>query len=140
MRAGEDRSIEELIEASSLGTPEAKALRSRTPREVVDRIMERVAEQPFAMPDRIAVDAKGYGWRVWNDEDGWSMVPTNPDNSPIPQPVTWFYKAEWIDKVLELASLLPDDLNADDLNESVSLVEAKRLIDLVQTIKAAFDA
>lgn len=44
----------------------------------------------FALPDRIAVDAKGYGWRVWNGSDFWSMVPTNPDNSPIPRPVTWF--------------------------------------------------
>jgi hypothetical protein len=42
------------------------------------------------MPDRIAVDANGYGWRVWDDQEHWSMVPTNPDNSPIPQPVTWF--------------------------------------------------
>lgn len=39
-----DRTIAELIEASSLGTPEAKALRERTPPEVVDRIMERVEE------------------------------------------------------------------------------------------------
>lgn len=45
---------------------------------------------PFALPDRIAIDAKGYGWRQWDDEEMWSMVPTNPDNSPIPQPVTWF--------------------------------------------------
>lgn len=44
----------------------------------------------FAIPDRIAVDAKGYGWRVWDGSDFWSMVPTNPDNSPIPKPVTWF--------------------------------------------------
>lgn len=36
------RPIEELIEASSLGTPEAKALRERTPPEVVDRIMAEV--------------------------------------------------------------------------------------------------
>lgn len=36
--------IEELIDASSLGTPEAKAVRARTPRHVVDRIMQRVEE------------------------------------------------------------------------------------------------
>jgi hypothetical protein len=33
--------IEDLIERSSLGTPGAKALRSRTPPEVVDRIMRK---------------------------------------------------------------------------------------------------
>ena len=36
------RSIGELIERSSLGTPGAKALRRRTPPEVVDRIMAKV--------------------------------------------------------------------------------------------------
>ncbi len=49
---------------------------------------------PFAMPDRIAVDAQGYGWRVWDGEDNWSMVPVNPDNTPIPQPVTYFERAD----------------------------------------------
>lgn len=49
---------------------------------------------PFALPDRIAIDAKGYGWRQWDDEEMWSMVPTNPDNSPIPQPITWFVPAK----------------------------------------------
>ena len=49
---------------------------------------------PNAVPDRIAIDAHGYGWRVWDDKDYWSMVPTNPDNSPIPQPVTWFVVAD----------------------------------------------
>ena len=39
------RSIEELIEASSLGTPEAKAIRARTPRHVVDRIMQKIEER-----------------------------------------------------------------------------------------------
>lgn len=41
------------------------------------------------LPDRIAIDANGFGWRVW-DDGTWSMVPTNPDNSPIPQPVTFY--------------------------------------------------
>ncbi len=45
---------------------------------------------PLRMPDRIAIDAKGYGWRVWDGDEMWSMVPVNPDNSPIPLPVTWF--------------------------------------------------
>ncbi len=46
---------------------------------------------PNAVPDRIAIDAKGYGWRQWDEHpDMWSMVPQNPDNSPIPKPLTWF--------------------------------------------------
>jgi len=36
------RSIEEMIEASSLGTPEAKAMRASVPQELVDSVMERV--------------------------------------------------------------------------------------------------
>lgn len=59
----------------------------------------------FAIPDRIAVDAKGYGWRVWNGSDYWSMVPTNPDNSPIPQPVTWFVPEAEVER---LRGLLPE--------------------------------
>jgi hypothetical protein len=34
--------IETLIRRSSFGTPEARALRSRTPREAVDKIMTRL--------------------------------------------------------------------------------------------------
>ena len=37
-------SIDDLIEASSLGTPEAKALRQSVPDEAVDRIMARYRE------------------------------------------------------------------------------------------------
>jgi hypothetical protein len=54
----------------------------------------------FALPDRIAIDAKGYGWRVWDGSDVWSMVPINPDNSPIPQPVTWYEREPNADEVL----------------------------------------
>ena len=40
-------------------------------------------------PPMLAVDAAGYCWRVF--EDGtWSTCPTNPDNSPIPMPVTFY--------------------------------------------------
>lgn len=46
------------------------------------------------MPDRIAIDAKGFGWRVWDHSDYWSMVPQNPDNSPVPEPLTWFVRQE----------------------------------------------
>jgi hypothetical protein len=49
---------------------------------------------PNAVPDRIAIDAHGYGWRVWDDQEMWSMVPTNPDNEPVPEPLTWFVKAD----------------------------------------------
>jgi hypothetical protein len=39
-------------------------------------------------PPRLAVDANGYVWRVYDEY--WSMCPVNPDNSPIPQPVTFY--------------------------------------------------
>jgi hypothetical protein len=43
------------------------------------------------LPDLIAIDTKGNWWRVWHGEpEFWSMVPTNPDNSPIPQPVRYY--------------------------------------------------
>jgi hypothetical protein len=51
-------------------------------------------DQPFSLPDRIAIDGNGFGWRVWDDSEMWSMVPQNPDNSPIPLPVTWFVRVE----------------------------------------------
>jgi len=65
-------------------------------------------EPQFAIPDRVAFDAQGYGWRVFDGDDGvteptWSMVPVNPDNSPIPQPCTFF---------------VPDDLLRAALNEN----------------------
>lgn len=39
--------IHELIERSSLGTPEAKAIRAQTPPHVVDEIMRRVDEREY---------------------------------------------------------------------------------------------
>lgn len=50
-RAGGERSIEELIEASSLGTPGAKAIRERTPPEVVGRIMAEVERRSTGRAD-----------------------------------------------------------------------------------------
>jgi hypothetical protein len=41
-------------------------------------------------PHLIAVDAKGYVWRAYYDDGTWSMAPVNPDNSPIPEPVTYY--------------------------------------------------
>ena len=38
----------------------------------------------------VGIDANGYWWRVWPENPYWSMVPVNPDNSPIPTPVTFF--------------------------------------------------
>jgi hypothetical protein len=48
---------------------------------------------------RIAVDAKGYVWRVYGKDAGvlagyWSMAPVNPDNSPVPQPVVYYVPEE----------------------------------------------
>lgn len=47
------------------------------------------------LPHRIAVDAKGYVWRAYrdpfyDDQLYWSMAPVNPDNSPVPHPVTFY--------------------------------------------------
>lgn len=39
--------IEHLIERSSLGTPGAKALRDKTPKVVVDRVLARADELPL---------------------------------------------------------------------------------------------
>ena len=44
--------IEELIEASSLGTPEAKAARESADPEAVERVMERVRE--LSLSDEIS--------------------------------------------------------------------------------------
>lgn len=71
----------------------------------------------YAVPDRIAVDAKGFGWRVWDDSEIWSMVPVNPDNSPIPQPVTWFVR--FPDSVLDAATKALCTNGADRLLELV---------------------
>lgn len=40
-----------------------------------------------ALPNRILVDAAGYVWRDFG-EGYLSMAPQNPDNEPIPEPVT----------------------------------------------------
>jgi hypothetical protein len=51
----------------------------------------------FDSPHRVAVDAKGYVWRVYPEGvipgaygECWSMAPTNPDNSPVPEPVIYY--------------------------------------------------
>lgn len=45
----------------------------------------------------LAIDAKGYWWRCWGEDPMWSMVPTNPDNSPIPKPVKFYRLVEITD-------------------------------------------
>jgi hypothetical protein len=42
----------------------------------------------------VAIDAKGYWWRVWGEDPMWSMVPANPDNSPVPAPVRFYRLVE----------------------------------------------
>jgi len=42
----------------------------------------------------VAIDANGYWWRVFGEDPAWSMVPTNPDNSPIPEPVKFYRLVE----------------------------------------------
>lgn len=61
MRGDERSAIEELIEASSLGTPAAKALRARTPPQVVAGVRRRMAMKSVHWtpeePDQPACDA-----------------------------------------------------------------------------------
>lgn len=40
------------------------------------------------IPPRLAIDANGYAWRVCGEH--WSMARINPDNSPVPHPVTYY--------------------------------------------------
>lgn len=49
---------------------------------------ERHRETAAEVPPRLAVDADGYVWRVYGDH--WSMARTNPDNSRVPHPVTYY--------------------------------------------------
>jgi len=62
-------------------------------------------------PHRIAVDAKGYVWRAFPDM--WSMAPVNPDNSAIPQPVTFYDSTVGLAEELEICA----DLMASAGNE-----------------------
>ena len=59
----------------------------------------------MSLPDHIIIDAKGYWWRQWESEpEFWSMVPVNPDNSPIPYPISWY-------------RLIPDDGPSEATND-----------------------
>lgn len=44
-------------------------------------------------PHKIAVDGKGYVWRMYTSgalNNTRSMAPVNSDNSPIPEPITYY--------------------------------------------------
>ena len=60
-----------------------------------------------SIPDAVVIDANGYWWRVWGEDPHWSMVPTNPDNSPIPQPVKFYRLIEFRPGV-QLRDSVPD--------------------------------
>lgn len=45
-------------------------------------------------PGRLAVDANGFVWRVYGTH--WSMAPSNPDNFPVPYPVTFYEPVETV--------------------------------------------
>lgn len=40
------------------------------------------------LPAKILVDAAGFVWRQWDGEDYLSGCPFNPDNEPLPEPIT----------------------------------------------------
>lgn len=62
--------------------------------QAVEGFMADVAAHFGPIPDAVAIDANGNWWRVWGEDPAWSMVPTNPDNSPIPQPVKFYRLVE----------------------------------------------
>lgn len=46
------------------------------------------ASRVVEVPPLLAVDAKGFVWRCYDEH--WSMAPSNPDNSPVPEPITYY--------------------------------------------------
>lgn len=60
-------------------------------------------------PGRLAVDAKGFVWRVYGTH--WSMAPSNPDNFPVPYPVTFYEPVEtlWNTPGDPVADVVADD-------------------------------
>lgn len=57
-------------------------------------------------PPRLAVDGRGFVWRVYNDGH-WSMAPSNPDNNPVPEPVTYYVRCMCADKLPDGAEVQP---------------------------------
>lgn len=78
----------------------------------------------YLVPPLLAVDADGYCWRVF--EDGWSMAPNNPDNEPIPQPVTFYvpFDGGELDEAMAAAAALGAALARFD-NARDALVRAQ---------------
>lgn len=71
----------------------------------------------------IAVDADGYCWRVF-DDGTWSMCPTNPDNSPVPTPVTFFDRRDsdaWARAVSAAAALGAALAEFDNARDALAL-------------------
>lgn len=100
-----------------------------------------MAEHPAAVPDRIAIDAEGFGWRVWDDADHWSMVPTNPDNEPIPHPVTWFVNAstrpmaEIERRLQERLRVAREVLDGDGLDHVAALVPIEEVLIWIEEVR-----
>jgi hypothetical protein len=67
----------------------------------------------------LAVDAEGYCWRVFPDGT-WSMARINPDNSPIPQPVTHFEPLDRLMRAREAAHL--NGLERDEANDRLAQI------------------
>lgn len=63
--------------------------------------MRDAANVPLARAPLIAVDAMGYCWRVFPGEF-WSMCPVNPDNSPIPRPLTFYMPTQLDENQVQL--------------------------------------
>lgn len=74
---------------------------------------------------RIAVDAKGYWWRVF--PDGWlSMVPTKPDGCPIPHPLTFYVPEEALSQLRE--ALESDDVKAQLIEVATNQIPQSSIV------------
>jgi hypothetical protein len=76
------------------------------------------------LPERLAVDADGYCWRVFKDGSKglWSMARINPDNSPIPEPVTFYARSDVRPRVRAsnaMAHVLPPNPEDGELEHSL---------------------
>jgi hypothetical protein len=67
-----EKTIDELIEASSLGTPEAKAIRAKTPPEVGEEVMRRLDADDTGLPAGDTDEQRREAWAeeavgMWGD-------------------------------------------------------------------------
>jgi uncharacterized small protein (DUF1192 family) len=73
----------------------------------------------------LAVDARGYVWRVY--EEHWSMAPSNPDNEPIPQPVTYYAPVEGLaGPELEMLSVSSAKLRLGVISDRLERLDQQR--------------